>query len=47
MMLDSNLTTTQCTNVYSTDIDTFLAENFLRTNESSKKYDFFYECSDK
>ena len=44
MMIDNNYIYTgqhQCPNVYSTDVDLFLAENFLRTNESSNKYDFF------
>jgi hypothetical protein len=34
---------TQCNNIFSKDIQTYLAENFDNLNNSSKIYDFFFE----
>ncbi len=34
---------TKCDNVFSKDINTYLAENFSKLNDSNKKYDFFIE----
>lgn len=34
---------TQCTNIYSKDINKYLAESFYELNNSDKKYDFFME----
>lgn len=38
---------TKCENIFSKNISTYLAENFYKLNNSNKKYDFFFEISDK